>query len=55
MQIVNPLRAALPYITLQTAKVQHRWADYFIFRGLAGAGAGGGRRPRPPPRIFCKP
>lgn len=40
MQIVNPLRAALPYITLQTAKVQHRWADYFIFRGFAG-----GRRP----------
>lgn len=37
MQIVNPLRAALPYITLQTAKVQHRWADYFIFRGFAGA------------------
>lgn len=40
MQIVNPLRAALPYITLQTAKVQHCWADYFIFRGFAG-----GRRP----------
>ena len=40
MQIVNPLRAALPYITLQTAKVQHRWADYFIFRGVCG-----GRRP----------
>ena len=37
MQIVNPLRAALPYITLQTAKVQHCWADYFIFRGFAGA------------------
>ena len=37
MQIVNPLRAALPYITLQTAKVQHRWADYFIFRRFAGA------------------
>ena len=37
MQIVNPLRAALPYITLQTAKVQHRWAGYFIFRGFAGA------------------
>lgn len=37
MQIVNPLRAALPYITLQTAKVQHRWTDYFIFRGFAGA------------------
>lgn len=35
MQIVNPLRAALPYITLQTAKVQHCWADYFIFRGFA--------------------
>ena len=34
MQIVNPLRAALPYITLQTAKVQHCWADYFIFRGF---------------------
>lgn len=39
MQIVNPLRAALPYITLQTAKVQHRWTDYFIFRGFAGAPA----------------
>ena len=37
MQIVNPLRAALPYITLQTAKVQRCWADYFIFRGFAGA------------------
>ena len=37
MQIINPLRAALPYITLQTAKVQHCWADYFIFRGFAGA------------------
>ena len=37
MQIVNPLQATLPYITLQTAKVQHRWADYFIFRGFAGA------------------
>ena len=37
MQIVNPLRAALLYITLQTAKVQHCWADYFIFRGFAGA------------------
>ena len=36
MQIVNPLRAALPYITLQTAKVQRCWADYFIFRGFAG-------------------
>ena len=42
MQIVNPLRAALPYITLQTAKVQHRWADYFIFRGFAGAAGGFG-------------
>ena len=40
MQIINPLRAALPYITLQTAKVQRCWADYFIFRGFAG-----GRRP----------
>ena len=40
MQIVNPLRAALPYITLQTAKVQHRWADYFIFSRVCG-----GRRP----------
>ena len=37
MQIVNPLRTALPYITLQTAKVQRCWADYFIFRGFAGA------------------
>ena len=37
MQIINPLRAALPYITLQTAKVQRCWADYFIFRGFAGA------------------
>ena len=37
MQIVNPLRAALPYITLQTAKVHRCWADYFIFRGFAGA------------------
>ena len=61
MQIVNPLRAALPYITLQTAKVQHCWADYFIFRGFAGAaGRFGVRRRRrlgrrPPPRIFCKP
>ena len=66
MQIVNPLRAALPYITLQTAKVQHRWADYFIFRGFAGAagrfGSAETRRRslrqlglRPPPRIFCKP
>ena len=48
MQIVNPLRAALPYITLQTAKVQHCWADYFIFRGFAGAagrfGSAGTRR-----------
>ena len=43
MQIVNPLRAALPYITLQTAKVQRCWADYFIFRGFAGAA---GRRLR---------
>ena len=55
MQIVNPLRAALPYITLQTAKVQRCWADYFIFRGLGGAAGGagppqpGGRRLRPPP------
>ena len=40
MQIVNPLRAALPYITLQTAKVQHCWADYFIFSRVCG-----GRRP----------
>ena len=40
MQIVNPLRAALPYITLQTAKVQHCWADYFIFSLVCG-----GRRP----------
>ena len=70
MQIVNPLRAALLYITLQTAKVQHRWADYFIFRGFAGAagrfGSAETRRQslvsrrrrlglRPPPRIFCKP
>ena len=64
MQIVNPLRAALPYITLQTAKVQHCWADYFIFRGFAGAagrfGSAETRRRsllglRPPPRIFCKP
>ena len=51
MQIVNPLRAALPYITLQTAKVQHRWADYFIFRGFAGAagrfGSAETRRPAP--------
>lgn len=62
MQIVNPLQAALPYITLQTAKVQHRWADYFIFRGFAGAagrfGSAETRRRlglRPPPRIFRKP
>ena len=61
MQIVNPLRAALPYITLQTAKVQHRWADYFIFRGFAGAAGRFGsaetrrRSLRQPPRIFCKP
>mgnify|MGYP001522693040 FL=1 len=62
MQIVNPLRAALPYITLQTAKVQHCWADYFIFRGFAGAagrfGSAETRRRslrQPPPRIFCKP
>lgn len=47
MQIVNPLRAALPYITLQTAKVQHRWADYFIFRGFAGAAGGWACGPRP--------
>ena len=38
MQIVNPLRAALPYITLQTAKVQHCWAFYF-------SRVCGGRRP----------
>ena len=56
MQIVNPLRAALPYITLQTAKVQHRWADYFIFRGFAGAAGRFGsaekrrRIQRPPPQ-----
>lgn len=71
MQIVNPLRAALPYITLQTAKVQHCWADYFIFSrvcgGLqavsappkhAGEACASRRRRlglRPPPRIFCKP
>ena len=61
MQIINPLRAALPYITLQTAKVQHCWADYFIFRGFAGAagrfGSAETRRLglRPPSRIFRKP
>ena len=70
MQIVNPLRAALPYITLQTAKVQHCWADYFIFRGFAGPQAVSAppkhageacvsRRRRlglrPPLRIFRKP
>ena len=71
MQIVNPLRAALPYITLQTAKVQHCWADYFIFsrvcggrrpcwvppttQGEPGPRAPGGGGLRPPPRIFCKP
>lgn len=47
MQIVNPLRAALPYITLQTAKVQRCWADYFIFRGFAGAAGGWACGPRP--------
>lgn len=70
MQIVNPLRAALPYITLQTAKVQHCWADYFIFRGFAGAagrfGSAKPRRRRPasaaaggwpaaPPGFFASP
>ena len=54
MQIVNPLRTALPYITLQTAKVQRCWADYFIFRGFAGAAGRFGfaethGRTRPPP------
>ena len=38
MQIVNPLRATLPYITLQTAKVQHI-SENFV------QGAGAGRRP----------
>lgn len=47
MQIVNPLQATLPYITLQTAKVQHRWADYFIFRGFAGAAGPAACGPRP--------
>lgn len=47
MQIVNPLRAALPYITLQTAKVQHCWADYFIFRGFRGPQAAGPAAPAP--------
>ena len=56
MQIVNPLRTALPYITLQTAKVQRCWADYFILRGLGGAAAVFGsaetrrRRLRQPPQ-----
>ena len=45
MQIVNPLRTALPYITLQTAKVQRCWADYFIFRGFAGAAGRFGSAP----------
>lgn len=49
MQIINPLRAALPYITLQTAKVQRCWADYFIFRGFAGAAGGWACGPPPPP------
>ena len=48
MQIVNPLRTALPYITLQTAKVQRCWADYFIFRGFAGGGGRVGGAPTPP-------